>query len=293
MTERFPNLFLVGAMRAGTTALTEALSAHPDIHMSDFKEPAFFADPVELAKDSRIVSEAGFAGDVERYLTLFQNAGNVTYLGESSTHYTKLPRITDVAKRMIQMSPDARIIYLVRDPVERTLSHYRYAVRTKEENRSCLVAVQSEPIYCAVSDYARQIEPFLDLFGPEQVFVAVLEELATDPASGLVPMLTWLELPIPDQDLPFRRRNSIGGVSRTRGPDLLHRIGRTSSYQRMARHMVSERLRTAVRTRLHEPVHRDEVRHPSVLEYLQAVHEPQIETLESLLGRSFELWKTS
>lgn len=290
MTGRFPNLFLVGAMRAGTTALHEALDAHPQIVMSDFKEPAFFADPVELAYDSRIVSTAGFAGDLDRYLGLFATSDRAVYRGESSTHYTKLPRITGIPERIFAASPAARIVYLVRDPIERTLSHYRYAVRVKEETRPCLVAVQSDPIYCSVSDYARQIAPYLELFGDDGVFVAVLEDLMEAPEGTLTSLLTWLGLPMPDSGLPFLRRNALGGVSRARGPDMLHRIGRTASYQRLARHVVPGRVRTAVRTRLQEPVKKHEVRHPAVIEYLRAVHGPQVASFRALTGRRFERW---
>ena len=62
MTQRIPNLFLIGAMRSGTTALHEVLGNHPQIFMSDVKEPAHFADPAELAMDSRVASAAGFCG---------------------------------------------------------------------------------------------------------------------------------------------------------------------------------------------------------------------------------------
>lgn len=291
MAQRTPNLFLVGAMRAGTTALHEVLGAHPDIFMSPFKEPAFLTDPVELARDSRITAAAGYAGNRGRYLELFADAGGEAYVGESSTHYTKLPRITGVPERMAAFAPDARIVYLVRDPVARTLSHYRFAVRRKDERRPCLEALQAEPFYCEVSDYARQLQPYLDRFGPRRVRVVVLEALATSPDRELGGLYDWLGVPGTHSDAVFPRRNeSAPRLTRARGPEVLHRIGRSGRYQRLARAAVPSRLRTAVRALLSSSVASDETSDPEVLAYLRRIHRPQVAAFERLTGRTFPEW---
>lgn len=260
--------------------------------MSPVKEPAFFADPEELASDSRIAAEHGYAQNRERYLSLFADARNERYVGESSTHYTKWPRITGVAAQMAEFAPDAKILYLVRDPVERTLSHYRYAVRMKYERRPILEAVRNDPIYCAVSDYARQIRPFLDAFGPASVHIAVLEELSK--AESTTDLYAWLgvEPPAP-RPVPMRQRNQVGDeVSRARGPDVLHRIGRTSTYQRVARSVVPSGLRSAVREALNRPVAAESVRHPEVLAWLRETLDPHAVALEHLIGREMAAWTT-
>ncbi len=291
MAVAVPNLFLVGAMRAGTTALHEALGAHPECFMSDFKEPAFFAPPSQLATDSPVVAEADFAGNPSRYLDLFANAGDATYLGESSTHYAKLPRITGVPERMASMAPDARIIYIVRNPVERTLSHYRYAVRKKYERRPCLEALQDEPIYCAVSDYARQIKPYLEVFGAEQVYVCVLEEMASDPDTELDRLFEWLGLQ-PAERVRFKDRNALAPrVHRTRGPDLIHRVSRSAFYRSRVRPSIPEPVVSLVRRGFHRPISREDLSVPQVMDYLWDIHEPQIEAFEQLAGRTFEVWK--
>ncbi len=291
MAPNIPNLFLVGAMRSGTTALHEALGAHPECFMSDFKEPAFFASPAQLATDSPVAAEAGFAGNSSRYLDLFANSDDATYRGESSTHYAKLPRITGVPERMASMSPDARIIYIVRNPVERTLSHYRYAVRKKYERRRCLEALQEEPIYCAVSDYARQIEPYIEMFGAEQVYVCVLEEMTSDPDAELDRLFGWLGLK-PAEGVRFRDRNALAPqVHRTRGPDLIHRVGRSAFYRTRVRPTIPEPVVGLIRRGFHRPVSMKDLRVPQVMEYLRDLHGPQIEAFEQLTGRTFGVWR--
>ncbi len=291
MRPRTPNLFLVGAMRSGTTALHEALDRHRDIAMSGFKEPAYFADPVQLAVDSPIVSAAGYAGDRDRYLGLFSEAGPARYVGESSTHYTKLPRITGVAGRIADFEPQARILYLVRDPVERTLSHYRFALKRKYERRHCLEALRADPIYCSVSNYAMQLQPYLDYFGTDQTLLVVLEELAAEPETELRRIHDWLDLESTDESLRFARRNEVAAaVDRARGPALLHRIGRAPAYRRLAPAILPSPLRLAVRRLLNRPVGTDEVRTPEVLDYLRTVHAPHVAALETLTGRRFPSW---
>ncbi len=291
MSQPIPNLFLVGAMRAGTTALHRALAAHPDVFMSSVKEPAFFADPAELEHDSRVASKAGFAGDRAQYLSLFSEARDAAYVGESSTHYTKRPRITGIADRMAQMSPRARIVYLVRDPVDRTLSHYAYAVRSKDERRNSLDAIQQEPFYCAVSDYAFQIRPYLQRFGANRVHLCVLEELMDDPVAELNRMFTWLDLPPVADSEDFQRRNATPEqVHMARGPEALHNVARAATYQRVARTALPTRLRTAVRSWLHRPVLGYEVRNPAVVGYLRRVLDPTVTDLERDFGRTFPHW---
>lgn len=291
MTAPTPNLFLVGAMRAGTTALHESLGAHPDVFMSEFKEPAYFADPDELAEDSRVISAAGYAGDRDRYLGLFERAGHHRYRGESSTHYTKRPRINGIAERIADMEPDARILYIVRDPVDRTLSHYRFNLRRKYEFRPCAEALEADPIYAAVSDYHYQVEPFLHRFGADRVHIVVLEDLAADPHQELGRVFEWLGVDPAVTTVPFTRRNEIAAdVTRARGPRLLHRLGLTAGYQRWAGRLVPPVLRRRLRRVLNQPVASDDIRTPAILDRLRAIHEPQVQRLEVSTGRSFTSW---
>lgn len=291
MQERIPNLFVIGAMRSGTTAFHEALGRHPAIFMSSFKEPAFLADPRELARDSRIVAAAGYAGDRSRYLSLFAGAGEVRYAGESSTHYTKLPRITGVAARMAAFSREARILYLVRDPVRRTLSHYRFSVDRKEEQRACFDAVRSEPFYRTVSDYPTQLRPYVEVFGMDRIWVGALEDLVADPQTEFTRLYRWLGLePDPAACAPLPQRNQITRrLEVARGPRLVHRIRRTAGYRRIAAN-VAPTLRDAIRRTLQRPVDAAELEDPAASDYLREVHRSQVSALEELTGRTFDRW---
>ena len=128
MNELKPNLFIIGAMKCGTTSLHTYLGDHPDILMCPMKEPSHFVNSEEL----RIVwpgpSRPSFGNTEKDYCDLFRGGEGKLVRGESSTAYTKLHKVTGVAKRIYDFNSDAKLIYIMRDPIERTISHYWHAV---------------------------------------------------------------------------------------------------------------------------------------------------------------------
>ena len=107
-----PNLVIIGAMKAGTTSLHYYLNLHPEISMSKVKEPAFF------------IEERNWRKGIKRYSSLFTNQTSV--VGEASTEYTKYPHFKEVPAKMHSTIPEAKLIYLVRDPIVRILSEYMH-----------------------------------------------------------------------------------------------------------------------------------------------------------------------
>lgn len=184
--QRRPNLFLVGAMKAGTNTLHRLLDAHPDIFMSKKpKEPSWFAG-----------SNSGKSEDW--YLSLFAEAGAARYRGEASTDYTRAPRLKGVPEKIKTYSPDARILYLMRDPLERALSHYWWDVQYSAEGRSFKDAASRSREILDVGNYAMQIAPYLGAFGREHVHVLTLESLTADASGTLAGIWDFLGLPRAD-----------------------------------------------------------------------------------------------
>lgn len=290
---RTPNLFVVGAMRSGTTALHEALNEHPQIFMSGYKEPAFFADPAQLATDSRIVAEAGYAGDEERYRALFAGAGDVQYLGESSTHYTKAPRITGVAERISTYSPDARIIYLVRNPVHRALSHYEFDLIRRTETRPALEAFRANPFYGQVSDYATQIGPYLDRFGVPRVHLMVMEELIASPVDELGRLFTWLGVDPRRGPMHLPHRNQITDHAALSQDTAALRLARRAGWYRRIVTAIPKPLRARLRRVAARDVTQADTRSPQVVQFLSDQLRTGTVRFEALIGRRIDVWRTS
>lgn len=159
-----PNLIIVGGLKCGTTSIHHYLGLHPQIQMSKPKELNFF------------VEELNWDLGLDWYASRFD--GRFEVRGESSPHYTNLPRFHGVAARIHEHCPEARLIYMVRDPVKRILSHWVHATGAGYETRE-LVPTLSAPdsSYVHRSLYWMQLQPYLELFDRAQIEVFTQEEL--------------------------------------------------------------------------------------------------------------------
>src|SRR5271168_2107075 len=116
-------------MKCATTYLGELLGAHPEVFMSSPKEPCHFVDPQVLRGVWPEMWRNGYWASDARYLALFARAGSAAVIGEASVFYSQEPLFAGVPERIVAFNQDARFIYIMRDPVERTISHYWHRVR--------------------------------------------------------------------------------------------------------------------------------------------------------------------
>lgn len=281
-----PNLFIIGAMKSGTTSLHEFLDTHPQIAMSREKEPGYFVEELGLHKGE------------EWYLNLWQRNGQCRYLGESSTHYTKLPVFQGVPERLHRFNPDARLIYVMRNPFERVVSHYWHAVRDIHhggELRPLLKAVQEDPRYLAFSDYAMQLEPYFERFGRGAIHTLTFEALIEDPQREVDEVYRWLGLPphsIGDRSAKAHNQkpSDMTGVA---GAGILNRIEYSKTWDRISPHIPSW-MKNWARKRAYRPVDERQSRAdiPRLREIIANSQQRQIEHLTRLLGRDFPEWRT-
>jgi hypothetical protein len=167
---RLPDLLLIGAAKAGTTSLHAYLDSHPEISMATLKELRFFTDP-----------------EYQRWLPWYraQFAFDSPMVGESSTMYTRAPAMPGVPERIAATVPDARLIYMVRDPVARAVASYqeeRFQLMDPRpiEEAFADLADPYNP-YLAASRYAEQLSGYLEHFGTERILVIPLDDLEAEP----------------------------------------------------------------------------------------------------------------
>src|SRR5437879_4812348 len=147
-------------MKAGTTSLYHYLRPHPEVFMPKTKELDFF------------VEEMNWSRGWTWYREQFEAApAHTKARGEASTAYAKAPRFRGVPVRIAATLPDVRLVYVIRNPIERIRSHYQHRVATGAEVRPLEAAVLENPIYVDYSRYAFQIEQFLEHFPREQLLV--------------------------------------------------------------------------------------------------------------------------
>lgn len=171
--DTLPDFIILGAMKCGTSTMAAQLGAQPGLFMTDPKEPNFFSDdPV-------------FARGMGWYQNLFADAAPDDLKGEASTHYTKLPTYPETLARMSQVLTAPRLVYMIRDPLARAVSHYIHEWTMGVITDPLDAALDSHPELISYGCYARQIAPYVDHYGAENILVLSLEDMDRAPQDSL------------------------------------------------------------------------------------------------------------
>jgi len=171
---RLPDFLIIGAAKSGTSSLYRYLERHPQIFLSSTKEPEFFA------------SEENLAQGIDWYTNLFKEADPNQICGEGSTAYTRWPQCPDAAAHIAKFLPKAKLIYLLRHPIDRAYSHYLHRY-TKELHYGKPITVRfeehikSDPMCLDSSEYMKQIERYLEHFPRESLLLLFTDEFIRDP----------------------------------------------------------------------------------------------------------------
>lgn len=183
LSARLPNLIVVGAMKAGTSALHRALGRHPQVAMSEPKELNFFFGPAHGDRSGDWSPQGNWHRGLEWYAGHFPSAAPVR--GESSPGYTS-PDHAEAPARMAAVLPGAHLVYLVRDPIARAVSQYRHHRRDGAERRPMAEALLDPASqYLSRSRYAERVAPYLRCYPRAQLTVIVSERLRHAPRQTL------------------------------------------------------------------------------------------------------------
>jgi hypothetical protein len=201
-----PTFVVIGAMKTGTSSLASYLREHPQVFMTTPKEPGFFS----MRWDHGLVW----------YENLFAEAGDAIARGEASTNYTKAPSLPHVPERMAGVLPDVRLIYVVRNPVNRIRSQYVHNVANKGERRRIGVAVRDNPDYIDFSRHAHQLELFLEHYPRSALLVLSSERLHTEREATLKDVFQFIGVD-PDVAIPNLHKEFNRGADKRRIPAVI------------------------------------------------------------------------
>ncbi len=234
-TLRLANFLIIGAMKAGTTTLYKDLLANPRIFMPQDKEPH------DLVHDD-VLTPAG----VGRYARHFRGARADQICGEASTGYTKRPTYEGVAKRARRLlGPRLKVIYLVREPVARTVSQHYHLYSSGKADPQIDRAIKADPTLIDYSCYAMQLEPWLDAFGPAAIRVVKFEDYIADRRRTIDELSEFLGVPTCSdrikQEVAFNRSQNKPVL---RG--FWHHIVRNPIYRRVLRPLTTPAFREGV-----------------------------------------------
>jgi len=279
---RCPNLFIIGAMKSGSTSLHYYLGEHPEIFMCEPKEPWYF------------VKEKNWNKGEKWYKSLFEMAPpEAKIIGESSADYTMLPMYKGVPERIHQYNPNAKFIYVMRNPAMRTISHYWHNVRWHSEQRDILRAIKEDQNLIDVSNYHMQLSAFLNYFPLTRFYPLTFEEMIANPEKTVKAIFSWLKVDpsfVPS-NLKEGKNITPATVEMVRGVALLHKFRFTGIWA--AIHTIfPHKLRDMGKRLAVKKIDRKSQLIEPAIEYLRPIQREQIELLSTLLDRSFPEWKT-
>lgn len=272
------DFMMIGAQKAGTTSLAAQLAAHPQICFCKEKEPGYFHQT------------ADWAAGLDEYHRLYSpSPGQLT--GEASTYYTFFPEFRETHKRLHDYNPALKLIYVVRQPVERVISHYTHNRVREIDTRPPEEAVFAEPAYVDRSRYGVQIRPYLELFGPENVLLLVFEEYTANQIATLYRVAEFLGI-------------AAGPFDETDTTPLHQSVGqpylRSEAARAFTKSELFQKVRGVVPAAIRQPIrHRllsnkiDEKPYfaPEVKQALWRLLEDDVHTIEQMLGYSLNVWR--
>ncbi|QSQ26757.1 sulfotransferase [Pyxidicoccus parkwayensis] len=280
---RTPNFFIVGAPRCGTTSMYGYLQQHPEVFMSPVKEPHYWSS--ELFPTGHRATEA-------RYLKLFSGARERhARVGEASPSYLFS---REAPGRIRAFAPDARIVVMLRNPVDMVYSlHQRRVLVGNEDLLDFEAALAAEEprrrgelpargglyLYREVGAYAEQVRRYFDTFGRERVHVILHEDLREDVAGTFRSTLRFLGL---REDAPVDL--AVRNESRRLRSPALHRLITPLRRSRLTWGLASRLVALNTKPGRLEPMK------PALRQQLAAHFAPDVERLGALLGRDLSHW---
>lgn len=274
-----PNLIIIGAQKCGTTSLHYYLGRHPQIAMSRLKELKFFS------------VEGNWHKGVAWYESQFDSRRPIR--GEASPHYTFHPTFAGVPQRMHALIPEAKLIYLLRHPIERIIAQYIHQVDDGREQRplpEALADLDNNP-YVLRSLYGMQLEQYLPYFPLRNILIITQEELLQNRQPTLAKVFRFLGVDDSFQSLAWNRQKHSSAEKRRK-----NRVGHV-----LASGLLSLRLRE-FSPPLHSVLERwmtypfsEKISRPVLDESLRrrmtAFFQPDLARLMNHTGQSFPEWQ--
>lgn len=299
-----PNLFLVGAPKCGTTSLYEYLRRHPQIFFpfndDDYarvKEPNYFCPELEILEKDAIK-------DREDYLDLYRGSEHARWRGDASTNYLFSKT---AAERIKRFCPDARILVMLRPPVDMMHSYHSELVRhqhedivdfhealsASEDRRNGLRIPERTGVpkcldYFAISRFAEQVERYYHIFGRDAVKVVLLEDMVADPAATFRDILSFL-----DVDMSFQPEFRVHNETPRNG--VLERLATFVYGAPLVKHAFGAIFPWHARRGILSLLRRIEPSRQSADprdRQLHRLYAPEVERLSTLIGRNLDHWHT-
>ena len=295
-----PNFLIIGAAKAGTTSLYEYLIQHPDVFMSDPKEPHFFSTDHKYNK--------GFS----YYEKFFEGYQEENRIGEGSVSYSTYTNLEKTIQRICDFNKEMKLIYILRNPFSRAYSSYWWNVRMQAEPLSFEDALQQEEnrIYKDVLDqldpwsYKRRglyfyiIQQYLKYFPKKNLKVILLEDLNSSSIKICNDVYSFLNLK--KFDATKLEEDKINKAVIPTNKFVQKLMNDPSTIRNFISYILQHTLGIANKKKLHDFISKKTLKpfdYPpmkeNTFEYLEKYFKNDIKQLENFLNRELTQWLNS
>jgi len=296
-----PNFLIIGAAKAGTTALYWYLDQHPQVYMSPEKEPRFFSwvgqewDPTNPALRKTI-------NTLEKYEALFEGVQDEVAIGEASPSYLFNPNAPVNIKKYI---PETKLVAVLRNPAERAFSHFLHFIKCEYEKEynfdKAIRDIEGYKIgnwtpredYINFGFYGKQLRHYYDLFDKDQIKVYLHEDLKNDTPGILRDIYGFLGV-----DSGFQTdvsiQHNVSGIPKNRWiQNLVSGKSLASKLTKPLKLLIPKKQRALLKNRvgkmnLERPSLSGETR-----AYLISIYKNDIKELQQLIDRDLSHWITA
>lgn len=275
---KLPEFLVCGAMKAGSTSLFHYLNQHPQISMYKKKEVHFFDD------------DNNFKKGLDWYKKHFNDKKENTICGEVTPGYMLLEK---VPQRIKEFLPNIKLVFVVRNPIERAWSHYQHMVRRGLEDKEFLDALILEEERTAISEkelrkfsyaergmYAKQLRRYIDIFNEDQIKIILLDDLRHNTLKIMNEIFVFLNVKEIFSEDMFSFRYNKAKISKN--PVLTRRIKQSFLNRIPGFYKLYDKL-TLVSGNAEIP--------ENARDYLQNLFQKPNEELSILINRNLNTWK--
>ena len=279
---RLPNLFQIGAQKGGSTFLATLLEKSPDITFFSKKEPNIFSQETVAQCEAKL---NGYTVDDE----------GAKFLLDGSVDYTRFPYYPNTVRNIATMTYGTRprFIYIMRNPVERTVSHYFYNRERWGEYLPFWEAIESDERYIWPSRYDVQIQNYLDHFPREDFLFVQMETLVREGEREYRRILDWIGARPPAEFDPAEGEKNATDKEMTRTARLpaLNRVIRTSTGLRRLGRKLPFRSQMTINRLINKPVERERISAVDKQKLLERYFTETMPATEKLTGLDLGDWK--
>lgn len=278
-TSRLPNFICIGAMKSGTVSLHRYLDAHPDICMSSPKETNFFG-----TRNTK---------SLDWYQGCFGNEARI--YGETSPQYSQYPGIDGVPRRMYELLPDIKLIYLVRDPIDRAVSHYVHNWVNRNEVANASIDKTLNPPENSwqvnTSRYHFQLLQYFDYYPIDRILVVESERLRSERSKVMSEIFEFIGVS-PDLEsnaLDQEYHKTSDKARLTRVGDFLIKSSVGQTVKDVGKSIMPQSAIEYIKQRVWEDAKKPQPRRET-LNKVKSYLQEDVEKLRALTGKSFDSW---